>query len=97
MSKPESIKVEPWSDFPRYSDAIFSDDFVHNTLFACKVAAKGSRSTINIKESVSSKSGTYNMSDDLKFWFSLPHQGHSLYARIKSSNYLKLHYDMGIK
>ena len=37
------------------------------------------------------------MSDDVKFWFSLPHQGHSLYARVKSSNYVKLHYDMGIK
>lgn len=49
MSKPESIKIEPWADFPRQSYSIFGDDFVHDKLFVTKVAAKGSRSTINIK------------------------------------------------
>lgn len=97
MSKPESIKIEPWSDFPNYSDKIFSDDFVHNSFFVAKVAAKGSRSTINIKETVTNKAGAFSLADDVKFWFSLPQQGHSLYARIKSSNYLKLHYDFGVK
>jgi len=97
MSKPESIKIDPWVGFPRYSDSIFGDDFVHNTLFACKVAAKSSRSTVNIKETVSNKGGNWAVADDVKLWFSLPQQGHSLYARVKSSNYVKLHYDMGIK
>lgn len=41
MSKPESIKIDPWTDFPRYSNGIFGDDFVHDKLFVAKLAAKG--------------------------------------------------------
>lgn len=36
------------------------------------------------------------MDDDLKFWFDLPNN-HSLYARIKSSDYIKLHLDHGLR
>lgn len=97
MSKPQSINIDPWVGFPRYSDSIFGDDFVHSTLFAAKIAAKGNRSTINIKESIANKDGKLALSDDVKLWFDLPQKGHSLYARVKSSNYVKLHYDMGIK
>ena len=47
--KPTSIKVEPWSDFPRQSYSIHGDDFVHSKPFVAKFTAKGSRSTLNIK------------------------------------------------
>jgi hypothetical protein len=49
MSKPESIKVEPWSDYPRQSYSIINDDFVHDKLAVLKVAAKSEKSTVNIK------------------------------------------------
>lgn len=54
-TKPASIKVEPWSDFPRQSYTIHTDDFCHEKPLVAKFAAKGSRSTLNLKETVSSK------------------------------------------
>lgn len=48
-AKPISIKVEPWTDFPKQAYSIHSDDFVHTKPFVAKFAAKGSRSTLNIK------------------------------------------------
>lgn len=36
-----------------------------------------------------------NVEDDVKLWFDLPSQ-RSLYTRVKSSNYIKVHYDHGI-
>jgi hypothetical protein len=48
-SKPNSIKVEPWTDFPRQSYSIHGDDFCHSKPFVAKFTAKGSRSTLNIK------------------------------------------------
>lgn len=48
-AKPVSIKVEPWTDFPKQSYSIQSDDFVHTKPFVAKFTAKGSRSTLNIK------------------------------------------------
>jgi len=49
MSKPESIRVEPWSDFPKQSYSILTDDFPHEKLYTAKVNSKGDRSTVNIK------------------------------------------------
>jgi hypothetical protein len=43
---------------------------------------------------VADKSG-YSVSDEVKFWVNLP-EGRSIYSKIKSSNYLKLHYDHGL-
>ncbi len=60
-----------------------------------KFNAKGARSTLNIKETVSSKEGKYNVEDDVKLWFDLPNH-HAIYTRVKSSNYLKVHYDHGL-
>lgn len=48
-SKPNSIKVEPWTDFPRQSYSIHGDDFVHTKPFVAKFTAKGLKSTLNIK------------------------------------------------
>lgn len=95
MSKPESIKIDPWTDFPRYSYSIISDDFVHDKLATVKVNSKGDKSTFNVKLNVKSDKAGSSVSDELKFWFSLP-GGRSLFSKIKSSNYLKLHYDHGI-
>jgi len=94
MSKPESIKVEPWTDFPRQAYSIVSDDFVHDKLGTVKLNAKGTRSTINIKAALSGDKG-YAVSDEVKLWFSFA-ESSSIYAKVKSNNYLKLHYDHGI-
>jgi hypothetical protein len=49
MSKPESIKIEPWSDFPKLPYSFITDNFVHDKLATVKVNAKGGRSTVNVK------------------------------------------------
>lgn len=49
MSKPESIKIEPWVDFPRQPYSIISDDFVHDKLASVKINAKGENSSANLK------------------------------------------------
>lgn len=38
MSKPESIKIDPWTDFPRLAYTFINDDFVHEKLAVFKVA-----------------------------------------------------------
>lgn len=94
-AKPASIKVEPWTDFPRQSYTIHTDDFCHTKPLVAKFNAKGSKSTLNIKETVSQKDGKYTVEDDVKLWFDLP-SNHSLYTRVKSSSYIKVHYDHGL-
>lgn len=59
--KPNSIKVEPWADFPRQSYSIIGDDFCHSKCFVAKFTAKGLRSTVNIKETLACKEGKYNV------------------------------------
>jgi hypothetical protein len=94
--KPESIKVEPWADFSRQSYSIMGDDFCHTKTLVEKFAAKGLRSTVNIKETLTNKDGKYNVEDEVKLWFDLP-SNHSIYAKVKSTNYIKVHYDHGIE
>lgn len=95
MSKPESIKVDPWTDFPRQSYSLFTDDFVHDKLLTWKVGSKGLNSTFNFKANVKADKAGYKVADELKFWFSLP-EGRSLFAKTKSADYLKLQFDNGI-
>lgn len=95
MSKPESIKIDPWTDFPRLPYTFVNDDFVHDKLFVAKVNAKGPKSTVNLKASVSSDKASRTVSDEVKLWFDLP-SSRSLYAKIKSSNYVRLQLDNGI-
>lgn len=52
MSKPESIKVDPWTDYPRQPYSIITDDFCHEKIGTVKVNAKGSSSVVNVKASV---------------------------------------------
>ena len=95
MLKPESIKIDPWTDFPRADYSLLTDDFVHDKLATVKVNSKGLKSTFNVKASVKSDKAGYSLSDEVKFWFALPKAGRSLFAKIKSNNYLKLHFDNG--
>ena len=44
---------------------------------------------------MSSKDGKFSVEDDVKLWFDLP-SNHSLYTRVKSSSYIKIHYDHGL-
>ncbi len=50
---------------------------------------------MNVKETVSSKDGKWKVEDDVKLWFDLPYS-QSLYTRIKSSDYIKIHFDHGL-
>ena len=95
MSKPESIKIDPWVGFPRQPYSIIDDDFCHEKPYVEKVAIKSNKATVNIKGTVTKKSGNWNVADETKIWFDLP-CGHSMYAKWKSSDYLKAHYDHGI-
>ena len=95
MSKPESIKIDPWVGFPRQPYSMIDDDFCHEKAFVAKIAAKTSKSTINIKETVNSKKGVWSVADEVKLWFDLPNN-HSLYTKVKSTDYIKIHYDHGV-
>lgn len=63
MSKPESIKIDPWTDFPRQSYTLFTDDFVHDKLFTVKVNSKSDKSTFNVKANISADKGAPVVSD----------------------------------
>jgi hypothetical protein len=68
---------------------------VHDKLFVAKVNAKGTKSCVNLKVSVCQEKGSLAASDEAKLWFDLP-QGRSLFAKLKSNNYLKLQLDNGV-
>lgn len=95
MSKPQSVKVDPWSDWPKQPYSFINDDFVHDKTFTAKVNAKGTKSTANFKASVTQDKSGFKLADELKFWFDLP-QGRSLYGKVKSSDYIKGQFDNGI-
>lgn len=95
MSKPESVKIDPWTEFPRQSFSLLTDDFVHDKLFTLKVNSKGEKSTVNFKANVKGEKGAFKLSDEIKFWFNLP-GGRSFYSKVKSGDSMKLHFDNGI-
>ena len=95
MSKPESIKIDPWTEWPKLPYSIITDDFVHDKLLTWKVNSKGSKSTLNFKANIKQDKGALKLSDEIKYWFALP-EGRSFYSKVKSSDYLKLHFDNGI-
>lgn len=97
MSKPESIKVDPFLSFPSQPFSIFKNDFITSNAWTFKANAKGSRSTLNLKECLTCDpvKNTCKISNELKFWFDLP-EGRSLFTKLKSGNYLKILFDNGI-
>ena len=95
MSKPESIKIDPWTDFPKQPYSFLTDDFVHEKVFVAKVNAKGPKSTVNLKASFNSDKVGLSVVDETKLWFDLPNS-RSLYAKIKSSNYVRVQLDNGV-
>jgi hypothetical protein len=42
------------------------------------------------------KNGGFGLAEELKLWFNLPRAG-TLYAKLKSNDYVKLHYDDGVR
>lgn len=73
-----------------------TDDFCHDKFFVIKPTLKTTRSVIKIKETINHKKGQYNLTDEVKLWFDLP-RGGSLYGKWKSNDYLKVHYDDGVR
>lgn len=96
MAEPQSIKNEPFTDFPRQAYSIISDDFCHEKNLVTKISAKTSKSVIKIKESITNKKDKWSVADEVKLWFDLPNN-RSLYAKVKSSDYIKVHYDHGVR
>jgi hypothetical protein len=96
MTEPLSTKVEPFSDFTKQPYSIFTDDFCHEKLFVLKPTIKNDRSILKVKETVTLKKGAYNLAEELKLWFKLPKAG-TLYAKLKSTDYVKIHYDDGVR
>lgn len=96
MTEPVSVKNEPFTDFPRQAYSFITDDFCHDKAFVAKATAKTAKSVIKLKEAVSYKKESWSVADEIKLWFDLPNN-RSLYAKIKSNDYIKLNYDHGLK
>jgi hypothetical protein len=93
MSKPESIKVEPWADFPKQPYALFTDDFVHGKI-AFKLNAKGPKSSANIKLAVNHQEASRNLQEEVKLWWGLRND-RTIFTKFKH-DYLKFHLDNGV-
>jgi hypothetical protein len=96
MTEPASTKNEPYADFPKQPYSIITDDFCHEKLFVLKPTVKTERSILKLKETVTHKKGAYHLSEELKLWFNLPKAG-TLYTKVKSGDYVKVHYDDGVR
>lgn len=94
MSKPQSVKVEPWLDFPKQPYTFFTDDFVHNKLATFKLNAKGEKSSATITHVINCEKEGHCVKEQAKLWFSLK-DGRAIYTKVKP-DYLKVHFDNGI-
>lgn len=96
--EPFSTKSEPFTEWYRQPYSFVTDDFCHEKQFTAKVAASTGRSVIKIKETVADSKGKsgVQVADEVKLWFDLPSQG-SLYAKVKSTDYIKVQYDHGLR
>jgi hypothetical protein len=95
MSKPQSIIIDPWTDFPKQPyHSILRDDFCHDKTYVEKLQFKNDRGTVNLKAAVDYKKDAWKVTDEVKFWFQISNN-RSLYAKIKSSDYVKWQYDHG--
>ena len=63
MTEPQSIKNEPFTDFPRQAYSIINDDFCHEKNVVTKISAKTSKSVIKIKESITNKKDKWSVAD----------------------------------
>ena len=63
MSKPESFKIDPWTEFPKQSYSFITDDFVHDKLTTLKVNSKGDKSALNFKANLKVDKGGLKISD----------------------------------
>ncbi len=97
MSKPFSIRTEPWTSFDKQSYFIFTDDFVHEKLLTVKVNQKPGKATINLKNQLAKKDDKLKASGEIKLWFPIWNSRNGyLYFRSRNDQF-KLHYDDGLK
>ncbi len=94
--EPFSTKSEPFTEWYRQPYSFVTDDFCHDKQFTAKVNATTPKSVIKIKESVTEKNGSVHVGDEVKLWFDLPTHG-SLFAKVKSTDYIKVQYDHGLR
>lgn len=93
MSKPFSIRTEPWASFDRQSYAIVTDDFVHDKLLTVKVVQKPLKGGLNLKSQVTKKGDVYRASSQIKLWLPiLDSRNGTLYFRSRQDE-IKIHYD----
>lgn len=94
--EPFSTKSEPFTEWYRQPYSFVTDGFCHDKKLTAKVNATTSRSVIKIKETVAEKKDLVQVADEVKLWFDLPSHG-SLFAKVKSSDYIKVQYDHGLR
>lgn len=86
MSKPFSIRTEPWSSFDKQSYSIFTDDFVHEKLLTVKVNLKPSKGAVNLKEVAERKGDNFKTGGEIKLWFPIWNSRNgALYFRSKNN------------
>lgn len=98
MSQPQSVKAEPWSDFPKQPYSLFTDNFPHEKKLTLKINATGSKNTSSAKAKIAlvDYDNRVHVQDELRLWWQLK-DGRTLYTKVKSGDYLKLHLDNGIQ
>jgi hypothetical protein len=86
MSKPFSVRTEPWTSFDKQSYWVFTDDFVHNKLLTVKMNVKSAKGTVNLKNSLVRKTEALKTEGEIKLWFPIWNtRGGSLYFRSKNN------------
>jgi hypothetical protein len=55
MSKPESMKADPWTSFPEESYNSLMDDFISLNAFTIKITQTPFRGKVNLKQKIERK------------------------------------------
>lgn len=97
MTKPFSVRSEPWTSFDKQSYNIFTDDFVHEKLLTVKANQSSTRGTINLKGQVARKGDSYKTGSEIKLWFPIQKlSARSLFFKSKDDK-IKVQYDNGLE
>lgn len=58
--EPRSVKVEPWSEFPKQSYSLHHDEFCHEKNLVAKFQTLGKRSALCLKEILDNSHGKWH-------------------------------------
>jgi hypothetical protein len=94
MSEPTSLRQDRWADFPKYSYSLFTDDFLRR-LLNFKFKMESPRSSARVRYATRNGSVPVQLDYEASMLWKIGGE-EALMARVKSSDYLKLHYDHGL-